>query len=368
MPSSTSSSERPDEALMRLGKPGDDPAAALGPVLRPLPKRALGGAAVLALLLSVLGLAAWEGYWRDYGAEPSYRNSDGLWAMQRRRIDQGEGDALVVIGSSRILFDLRLDVWERLSGERPIQLALEGTSPLVFLEDLAADEDFTGRLLVGVTPPPFVRPDGVRNSALDHYRRETPSQRIGQWLSMHLLEPWLAFYDPDFALFTVLRRQDWPPRAGARDYTDVRKLSLSGPDRDTWMWDKLVEDPEYAGLAKRIWRQLWQGPPPPGMDPAKVAEAAIARTAAAIERLRTRGVEVILVAPPSNGEFREFEDRVFPRSLLWDPLVARAGVPGIHYQDHPDMQDLELPEWSHLSAADSVRYTEALHRAVESLE
>ena len=38
---------------MRLGKPGDDPAAALGPVLRPLPKRALGGAAVLALLLSV---------------------------------------------------------------------------------------------------------------------------------------------------------------------------------------------------------------------------------------------------------------------------------------------------------------------------
>jgi hypothetical protein len=368
MPSSTSSSERRDETLMRLGMPGDDPAAAQGPVLRPLPGRALGGAAALALLLFALGFAAWEGYWRAYGAVPGYRNSDGLWAMQRRRIDQGEGDALVVIGSSRIFFDLRLDVWERLSGERPIQLALEGTSPLTFLEDLAADEDFTGRLLVGVTPAPFVRPGGIRAGALDYYRKETPAQRAGQWLSMHLLEPWLAFYDPDFALFTVFERQHWPPRAGARDYMEVRKLAVTGRDRDTRLWDKLVDDPEYADLAKRIWRQFWQTPPPPGMDPAKATEAAVARAAAAIGRLRARGVEVILVAPPSDGEFRAFEQKVFPRARLWDPLVARAGAPGIHFEDHPDMQGLELPEWSHLSPADSVRYTRALHRAVRALE
>lgn len=334
---------------------------------RPLPQLRWGLAWVAALVLFAAGLGAWEWHWRQYGVEPSYRNSDGLWAMQRRRIDQGEGDALVVIGSSRIFFDLRLDVWERLSGERPIQLALEGTSPLTFLEDLAADEDFSGRLLVGITPPPFVRPGGIRAGALDYYRKETPSQRIGQWLSMHTLEPWLAFYEPDFALFTVLERQGWPRRAGVRSYTDVRKLAVSGPDRDTRLWDKLVEDPEYAEHAKSIWRQFWQAPPPPGMDPAKVAEAAIGKAVAAIGRLRARGVEVLLVRPPSDGEFRAFEQKVFPRALLWDPLVARAGVQGIHFEDYPDQQGLELPEWSHLSAADSVRYTEALYRAVQPL-
>lgn len=347
MPSSTSSSDqRPPE--------------------RPLPRSRLGTAWAMALALSLAGLVAWEWHWRSFGAEPAIRNSDGLWAIQRRRIDDGEGDALVVVGSSRILFDLRLDTWEQLSGERPIQLALEGTSPLSFLDDLAADEDFTGRLLVGITPPPFVRPGGIRAGALDHYRRETPSQRAGQWLSMHLLEPWLAFYDPDFALFTVLARQAWPSRPGVRGYTDVRKLSMSGADRDTWLWDKLVDDAAYQEQAKRIWRQFWQSGPPPGMDPRKAAGAGVAQAADAITRLRARGVEVILVRPPSDGEFRAFEDAVFPRSVLWDPLVARSGARGIHFEDHPDMQGLALPEWSHLSRADSVRYTEALYRAVQA--
>src|SRR5688572_27825697 len=61
--------------------------------------RILLGACVLFLLL----MAAWEAYWRDYGAVPGYRNSNGAWAEQRRRIDQGEGGKTVLVGSSRIL-------------------------------------------------------------------------------------------------------------------------------------------------------------------------------------------------------------------------------------------------------------------------
>ena len=50
---------------------------------------------------------------------------------------------------------MQLPVWEKLAGKRPIQLALEGTSPLPILEDLADDPNFTGRLLVGVAPDVF---------------------------------------------------------------------------------------------------------------------------------------------------------------------------------------------------------------------
>ena len=80
------------------------------------------------------------------GAVPGYHNSNAEWAQQRRRIDAGEGDKTVLVGSSRILFDVQLPVWERVTGERPIQLAIEGTSPVPVLEDLADDPNFTGRL------------------------------------------------------------------------------------------------------------------------------------------------------------------------------------------------------------------------------
>ncbi|MCK7593038.1 hypothetical protein [Pseudomarimonas salicorniae] len=358
MPSSTSSSERDPT--------GAQAPAAADPPQRALPSTRLGLSWVVSLLLCAAGLIGWEAYWRDFGSEPSMRNSAGLWAIQRRRIDEGEGDALVLLGSSRVLFDVQLHVWERLSGQRPIQLALEGTTPLPFLQDLANDPDFSGSLLVGVAPDVFFSGFRFRGDALDHYRRETPSQRIGQWLSMHLLEPWLAFYQGDYALFTVLARQPWPARAGVMNLLDVRRLMVNEPDRNSRMWDKLLKDPAYAQLARDIWSQFFELPPPPGMDPAKVLEEQIAETVAAIDTLRQRGVEVILVRPPSDGAYYEFEQRVFPRARTWDPLVERAGVPGIHFEDFPDMQGLHLPEWSHLSPADAERYTEALYHAVEA--
>src|SRR5688572_1467131 len=130
--------------------------------------RILAGAFVLFLLLMV----GWELYWRDYGAEPGYRNSNGAWAEQRRRIDAGEGDKTVLIGSSRTLFDVQLPVWERLAGERPIQLALEGTSPVPVLEDLAQDPNFTGRLVVGVTPGLFFSGFAYRGEVIEHFHKQ----------------------------------------------------------------------------------------------------------------------------------------------------------------------------------------------------
>ena len=40
-------------------------------------------------------------------------------------------------------------------------------------------------------------------------------------------------------------------------------------------------------------------------------------------------------------------------------------MPGVHFEDHAGMQGLDLPEWSHLSAADARRYTTQLQPLVE---
>lgn len=333
---------------------------------RPLPALNGGVALALALLLSILALAAWELYWRDYGVTAGYRNSDSRWAEQRRRIDNGEGKRTVIVGSSRVLFDLQLPVWERLAGERPIQLALEGSSPVQFLEDLADDTDFSGRLLVGVTPGLFFSGFTLRADALKYYRKETPAQRAGHLLSTWLLEPWLAFYDEDFALFTVLERQPWPTRPGVPVREAVRKIMVTAIDRNTRMWDKVENDPEYQAMAQRIWAQNFRPLPPEAVAKAeKTRDEQIDRAVAAVNKLRARGVEVLFVRAPSAGPLLEFERTALPRESTWDVLIAKAGVPGIHFEDHPQLQGYHLPEWSHLSASEADRFTAALYPLAE---
>lgn len=356
MPSSTSSSERPSRA-------GELPAYEVplyDPPVRALPDRPLRPAWLLALALFALALLGWELYWRDFGVVPGYRNSDGAWALQRRRIDRGEGDATVIIGSSRVLFDIQLPVWERMTGKRPIQLALEGTSPVFVLEDLADDPDFRGRLLVGVSPVLFFADFSRRAGVLPYYREQTPSQRAGQWLSMQLLEPWLAWYDPDFALFTVLERQPWPPRPGVPPEVSVRKLSVADADRNTRMWHKVADDPDYRALTRDIWARLLSRPPPPRQAAVALRDRQIERAAAAVARLHARGVPVVFVRAPSSHLWWQVEQAAFPRAETWDALLAATGAPGIHFEDHPQLRGYELPEWSHLSAADAEPWTEAL--------
>lgn len=371
MPSSTSSSEMADprpggvqpRGPVQTGELPTHEVPQHDPPIRALPERPLGVAWLLAIAVFALGLLAWEWHWRDFGAVPGYRNSNGQWAQQRRRIDHGEGSKTVLLGASRVLSDVQLPAWERLTGERPIQLALEGTSPVPMLEDLAADPDFNGRVLVGVAPDVFFSGFQYRGEVLPYYRDETPAQRSGSWLSMQLLEPYLAFYDPDFALATVLERQAWPTRPDVPSRLKVRKLWLTGADRNTRLWSKTQTDPVYRALLRQTWAEDFGGPLP-GMDTAegkrKLIDEQVAKAAAAIAKLRKRGVEVLFVRLPSTGAYYAFEQKYLPRSETWDLLLQRTGTPGIHFEDHPQLQGYDLPEWSHMAASEADRFTEAL--------
>jgi hypothetical protein len=353
-------------AIHRRETASDRPGVAQPVPKRPVPVQPWSRIFLGMLVLFALMLGAWEWYWRDFGATPGIRNSDGLWAIQRRRIDSGEGDGTVIVASSRLFFDLQLDVWEKLDGKRPIQLAWEGTTPVPFLEDLAADPKFTGRLLVGVAPELFFSGFAYRGKALKYARNESPSQRVGQWLSMHFVEPYVAFYDPDYSLPTVLKRQPWPERAGAPGRLDVRKLAVTEADRNTHMWGKVETDEEYRALTRRIWEQDFTPSPddPKPDELEKMRDAQIEHAIKAVATLQARGVKVLFVREPSIGPYLEYDNRLFPRVTSWDVLLAKSGTPGIHFEDYPQLQGFESPEWSHLAYADAKRFTAALHEIV----
>ena len=68
---------------------------------RATPDKSLRPAALIGLIVMIVMMSGWEMYWRNEGSVPSYRNSDGLWAIQRRRINRGEGDNRTEVGHQR---------------------------------------------------------------------------------------------------------------------------------------------------------------------------------------------------------------------------------------------------------------------------
>ena len=366
MPSSTSSSETPEDQYARETA-ADRPGVAQPVPLRPVPAHAWGAILLGALVLLAVLLAGWEAYWRGFGVTPSIRNSYGLWAIQRRRLDAGEGAATVLLGSSRTYFDLQLPVWERLSGRRPVQLSYEGTSPLTAVEDLAADPNFTGRLIIGVAPGLFFSGAGFAKDVAHYTHKQSPAQRVGQWLSMNFIEPYVAFYDGDFALKTVLARQPWPQRPGKFWFTSVRKLAIYDAGRNAYLWDKVATDPAYRELARNIWREgfVVRSGDPSAQEMLKSEKEQIERSVKALAQLRQHGVQVLFARLPSDGEYLAYEERYFPRQRSWAGLLAATGAAGLYFSDYPELRGYYLPEWSHMTRAEAERFTVAFYHIVE---
>ncbi len=366
MPSSTSSSDPARDQYARATA-SDRPGVAQPVPQRPVPVQPWGRMLLVAIALAVALVGAWEAWWRAQGVTPGIRNSLGLWAIQRRRIDHGEGDATVLLGASRTYFDLQLPVWERLAGRAPIQLSFEGTSPMTAVEDLAADPKFTGRLVIGVAPELFFSGDGAHLDAAEYARKESPAQRVGQWLSMRLLEPYLAFDDEDFALRTVLARQDWPQRPGRHWFTAVRKLAMYEEPRNGYLWSKVETDPAYRQLARDIWAEdfvVYPGDPTLA-EMLKSEQEQIERAVKAVRQLRAHGVRVLFIRLPSDGEYLKYEERFYPRTRSWDGLIRATGAPGIYFADYPQLTGYYLPEWSHLTRAEAERFTAAIYPLIE---
>lgn len=330
--------------------------------LRATPGQPWGKLALLMSLLLVMGMGTWEGYWRSLQYVPSYRGSDGLWAMLRRQVDR-PGTATVTIGSSRTLSDIDLEAWREETGLRPIQLALEGTNPRPVLHDLARN-GFSGLVIVGVTPVLVTLPDtGYRAGAVRRYVDESPSQWLGQQISMPL-EQVLAFYSFDTALFTVIKRQTWwPERAGYHGPPrDVRKLFNYRRTRQADLWTKLDNDPAYAAIVQDGWRDFLYLEPdlPPEEELRRQFEAMLEEVSSDVAAIRTAGGEVVFMRLPSNDEFREVENKAFPRERVWQPIIEAAGVVGVHFEDYPELQGMTLPEWSHMSSRDTDGFTRSL--------
>ncbi len=147
-------------------------------------------AGILALIIVVVSIGSWEFFIRAQNLPLDFDDGPELWSDKRAMVYEPIDKATVFIGASRNKYDIDINTWEAITADHAIQLAIEGNSPLPVLDDLAADKNFNGKVIVDVTERLFFtsRPNSI-NEPKDHvlhYKNRTPAQRFS-FLVNHFL-------------------------------------------------------------------------------------------------------------------------------------------------------------------------------------
>ncbi|MEO7541691.1 MAG: hypothetical protein ABIS66_07035 [Sphingomicrobium sp.] len=370
MPSSTSSS-KPSGLLARDGAlaPGlrltasDRPGQAQPVPTRDIPKQPWGRLALAAVIAMLIGTALLEWNGRRLGLSAGdLDDSDTMWAIERAR---SAGAPVAIVGDSRILFDTDLDRFEALTGLRPVQMAIHGTSALTLLEDVASNPKFNGLLIVGTADTMFFQPfDGYGGYIHKRSQFEGPAKRISAQID-HVLQRRLAFLDANYRLSVFAARLDRDFRPGVKGpYHDIWKLEEPGEHRATHMWPRILTDTRLRTHARWAWDGFKEDFP---YTPELIAKGQ-ARAVTAVATIRARGGEVVFVRPPSDIHLRVNEEAQVPKAKGWDVLLRNTHAIGIHNDDLPPaVHHLIMPEWSHLSRECATVFTDAYVRRLVAL-
>ncbi|SFN86807.1 hypothetical protein SAMN04487989_105101 [Bizionia echini] len=323
---------------------------------------------IIAIAFSFLGLASWELFWRSEGKMPDLDDDKNLWAVQRAKVNKLTKSDVLLMGSSRVLFDIQLNEWESETGVRPIQLASAGASPLPIFHDIVNNTDFNGTVIVGVTPGlffsttyPGAGPWKRAQSRVEYYQNRTYAQRLNHWLSLPLQknlalvstteEGWSDDIDLKSLLGTIqlenrLEKPIFPP---FYNFGDIDQ------DRNMQMTQKTVNDTAFANTVKLVWKTIVTS-----NDQPPEREATTSFFADDAKKFKAKDGNLILVYCPASGLFKEGETKFFKTSEFWDKLILQTGKKGYHYEDYEQLKNLDCPEWSHLSAKDAKYFTTEL--------
>lgn len=325
-------------------------------------KRAL----IVAIVLGIIGIGLWEFYWRSQGLYPTYDGNEALWSVQRAKIETLDSEGIVFIGSSRIHFDVQLDVWEQMTGKRPIQLANGGSSPLPVFHDLVNNTEFAGTIVVGVTPGIFFSTTDPNSMVwnrpqkmIDYYHKRTYAQRLNHQLSLPLQNSFAFLSESGgvdgINLKELLNKVEYGSRVEPSPMPPFHQFSDISIDRNVRMTERTVTDTAFANTVKKVWQFFDSG----NNEPPK-KEVTMSFFLNDLEKFNARGGNIILLRCPSTGFYDKIETENLPREEFWDDLVAQTNAPGYHFKDYESLKNFDCPEWSHLSATDADVFTAAL--------
>ena len=329
-----------------------------------LPKAPYGRLWLLFVLILAGALASTEIFWRTHGYLPSVVDSKMFWCLHRDRAVSDRGKPkLVIIGASRA--QLGIDptaIGEELPDFEVVHLAIDGTPPYEVLKDLCTDPAFDGTIVCTTTMGAFypADPQGDRRDLAytQFYRNEfhDPThwrERIDLWFEA-TLQARLVLLSPRLSLRSMLTSMGLPQPMYLHMHFDRYRPSFYRDRTTPEQLEQIRErrEPSIEGVETNT----------NGLDPAIGEELR-----SLCDTLRARGGRIVLVRMPTTGTYWECNNIRFPKETYWDQIESWAGIPTIHFLDHPELSQYECPDTSHLDATDAHPFSHDLGRILRGL-
>jgi hypothetical protein len=318
---------------------------------------------IAAAVLIIAFIVFWEYYWRNKGYTITYNDDKVIWATTRRKIYNP--GTTVFIGDSRVKFDIDLPTWKALTGEDAVQLAMVGTSPRPVLHNLANDERFKGKVIMGSTEPALFSLDTAQREisardGIEYYNKETPAQKLNASLDFGLESKFVFLEEGKFGLNALLNTIPIPNRQGVFIRTGPPKqFSRSDFSRQSSETPELLKDTSLQNAVINYWAvsaSRNKSKPIKG----DTLEAFFKQLKNSMDKIRARGGKITLIRPPSSGAVLMRENSLYPRNQYWDRLIRYTECPGFYFTDYPEIAHMICPEQSHLTPTDAIIFTRAL--------
>lgn len=283
----------------------------------------------------LLSLVAAELVLRSMGHLPSVIDDRDLWAFHRQRIDETDRSDVVLLGGSRIQLGISLGTLSAGSGRKHItQLAIDGTSPMATLRDLAENSQFSGLVVCSLFAPAF------------------------EPVNWNAQQPWIDHYYRDFAVTSRLKR--------VFSGTLQRYLVLANSGKPKYLTTQFdrsrsadysqVDLTRHRQIRLDVGQRMFQtqrASPAAWLAQARIAESYV-------HAIQQRGGDVVFIRLPSSAPLYQLEERCYPRREYWDCYARISRATLVHFEDIPGWRRFTCPDLSHLDRSDQIAFTESL--------
>jgi len=304
-------------------------------------------------------VGSWEALIRSAALGPEFIDNRALWVSERHRLNGYGGDAIAVLGASRVQRAIHPETLARELGGPVVQLAVEGTSAIPLLEDLAVDPRFRGTVLFSVAPAfSFNR----RLSKLDagnqaewvaYYRSQSRSRRFEYELRL-ATQDLFAFRSPDASVTRVL------PDVLLRGKLPESNFKMTFADRSVSVDYSKFRTPETPQRMVDLYLENTEA-----YEADEFADL-INYVSAIVTILNVKNCRVIFLRLPSGDIVRDLERRMFPNERFWGYMKRNINAEFIHFEDFPELSGYLSVDGSHVASEKSAAFTKVLAGVIQN--
>lgn len=308
---------------------------------------------LLAVGLVLATLAAWEITLRQAGLEAEFSDNRALWLSARHELAIPDPAAVAILGASRVQRGVDAAELSQQLRQPVVQLAVEGTSGLPVLENLAADPRFRGTVIISIAPAfSFNRKlskldEGNQAEWVRAYVGQSGSRRMEQELRL-FVQGKLAFRSADASITRIAESVFSDGALPQSDYKHTRRNRFVSIDQSKF--ERQVNQDAIVALYTQ------------NSEPyeAKGFLELLQYFSAVVDALNNKGCRVYILRLPSEGKVLDFENQHFPQDLFWNEMKRNISAKFVHFQDYPQLDGFLSVDGSHIDASKATEFTAVL--------